>query len=48
LFNFYDIDKDGKVDYKEFTGIVFGNASSTTRQMSPSKSGKFTADVDEM
>jgi Ca2+-binding EF-hand superfamily protein len=49
LFDFYDLDQDGKVDYKEFAGMVFGNASSTTRQMSPQKGGnKWAGDSDDM
>jgi len=28
LFGFYDLNADGKVDIKEFSGMLFGNASS--------------------
>jgi Ca2+-binding EF-hand superfamily protein len=49
LFDFYDVDQDGKVDYKEFASIVFGNSSPQTRQMSPQKGGKqWTGDTDDM
>lgn len=47
LFDFYDTDKSGALDYKEFSGILFGGASGTSRQMSPQKQTK-GADIEEV
>jgi Ca2+-binding EF-hand superfamily protein len=31
LFDYYDLDHDGKLKYKEFIGVMYNNATSTTR-----------------
>ena len=31
LFNYYDVDSDAKLDYKEFSAIIFGNSTAQTR-----------------
>jgi Ca2+-binding EF-hand superfamily protein len=38
LFNIYDEDRSGALNYKEFVGGIFGQASSTGRQVTPRKS----------
>lgn len=35
LFQFYDTDQSGSLDYQEFSAILFGNQSSHTRKMAP-------------
>lgn len=37
LFNYYDTNRDGKLDYKEFAAILFDNSSANTRKDSPQK-----------
>lgn len=37
LFNYYDVDSDAKLDYKEFSAMIFGNSSAQTRKDSPQK-----------
>lgn len=31
LFDIYDLDKDGKLSYKDFASIIYGNSTAITR-----------------
>ena len=35
MFDLYDLDKDGFVNYKEFASILYGNQSAFTRYIHP-------------
>jgi len=37
IFSFYDLDAKNKINYREFTSIIFGTSTGMTRKMSPKK-----------
>jgi len=39
LFSIYDVDGSGGIDYKEFSGVVFGRIQSAPAKGSPGPSG---------
>lgn len=45
MFDTYDLDRDGKLDYKEFSGIVLGSQALNQQPKSPSK---FRANANHM
>lgn len=40
IFNVYDADHSGALDYNEFAAILFGNKSATTRARSPERGAR--------